>query len=319
LLAEIWPTDAEIEALSACVSAEQYRAVYGDGSTGHAGWREVPHPTGMHYPWRAGSTFLAPLPLDEFAAEPGTDDVVDSMRALAILGDGITTDHLSPNGEIRPDSPAAAYLAGQGVAPRDFGTYAARRGHYAVAMRGTFANSHLRNEMVDEVRGSLTILLPDNAKCSIYEAAQAYVARAVPTIVVAGKSYGSGSSRDWAAKGLRCLGVKAVLAESFERIHRSNLVSVGILPLMFPDGVDRRSLALTGRETYRLRGLNAGIAVGGVLSLDVTRESGAVETVRVGIDLETERERHLLRAGGLFSVLLRELAADGGMESRLPS
>jgi aconitate hydratase len=319
MLADIWPSDADIEALAACVSADQYRAAYGKNLNGHAGWREVAHPTGMHYPWRAGSTFLAPLLLDEFAAAPGTDDVVDNMRALAILGDGITTDHLSPNGEIGRDSPAAKYLAGHGVAARDFGTYAARRGHYAVAMRGTFANSHLRNEMVGDVRGSLTVLLPDDVKCSIFDAAQAYLARGVPTIVVAGKSYGSGSSRDWAAKGLRCLGVRAVLAESFERIHRANLVAVGILPLVFPDGVDRRSLALTGRETYRLRGLNAGIAVGGTLSLDVIRKSGAIDTVPVGIDLETERERQLLRAGGLFSVLLRELAGDSGTASSLPT
>jgi aconitate hydratase len=311
-LSDIWPADVEIEELSACVTADQYRNVYAKDLTGHARWREVASPTGMHYPWRADSTFLAPLPLDEFGGNGAAGDVIGGMRALAIFGDGITTDHLSPNGGIRTDTPAAAYLAEHGVAPRDFGTYAARRGHYAVAIRGTFANPHLRNEMLNGVRGGLTILLPDGKRCSIFEASQSYRARRVPTLIIAGKSYGSGSSRDWAAKGLRCLGVRAVLAESIERIHRSNLVAVGILPLVFLNGINRTSLALTGRETFRLRGLSAGTAPGGVLWLDVIRESGATDPVAIGIDLETERERHLLRAGGLFSVLLRELTASGG-------
>jgi aconitate hydratase len=308
MLSDIWPADADVESLSACVTADQYQNAYGKDPTGRAEWREIASPTGMHYPWRADSTFLARLPLDEFGGNDAASDVIDGMRALAIFGDVITTDHLSPNGEIRPDTPAAAYLAERGVASRDFGTYAARRGHYAVAVRGTFANPHLRNEMLDGARGGLTILLPDGKRCPIFEAAQAYRARGVPTIIVAGKSYGSGSSRDWAAKGPRCLGVRAVLAESFERIHRSNLVAVGILPLVFLNGIDRTSLALTGRETFQLRGLSAGIAPGGVLQLDVIRESGATDSVAIGIDLETDRERRLLRAGGLFSVLLRELA-----------
>ena len=315
MLSEVWPTDDDIAALSACVSADQYRSAYGKGLAGHAGWQEVESPAGMHYPWRPDSTFLAPLPFEKFAGGGAADDAIEDARALAIFGDNITTDHLSPNGAIRPDSPAAAYLGAKGVAAGEFGTYAARRGHFAVAIRGTFANPHLRNEMVDGARGNLTVLLPDDQRCSIFDAAQTYLARGVPTIIIAGKSYGSGSSRDWAAKGLRCLGVRAVLAESFELTHRSNLVAVGILPLVFLDGADRTSLALSGHETYRLRGLNAGIAVGGTLSFDVVRESGAVNTVRIGIDLETEHERGLLRAGGLFSVLLRELGADGRMET----
>jgi aconitate hydratase A / 2-methylisocitrate dehydratase len=311
MLSEIWPTDVEIAELSACVTTDQYRDAYGKDLTGHAGWRAVASPTGVHYPWDADSTFLAPSPLDEFGGNDAAGDVIDGLRALAVFGDGITTDHLSPNGEIRPGTPAAAYLAERSVAPRDFGTYAARRGHYAVAVRGTFANPHLRNEMLDGARGGLTILLPDGKRCSIFEAAQTYRARGVPAIVIAGKSYGSGSSRDWAAKGPRCLGVRAVLAESFERIHRSNLVAVGILPLVFLDGAGRTSLALTGHETFRLRGLSAGVTPGGVLQLDVIRESGATDSVALGIDLETAYERQLLRAGGLFSVLLDELAADG--------
>jgi aconitate hydratase len=316
MLSDIWPADVEIARASACVTADLYRNAYGKDLTGHAGWREVASPTGLHYRWCADSTFLAPLPLDEFGRNNAASDVIDGMRALAIFGDGITTDHLSPNGEIRPDTPAAAYLAERGVAPRDFGTYAARRGHYEVALRGTFANPHLRNEMLDGARGGLTILLPDGKRCSIFEAAQTYRARGVPTIIIAGRSYGSGSSRDWAAKGPRCFGVIAVLAQSFERIHRSNLVAVGILPLVFLNGVDRTCLSLTGREAFRLRGLSAGIASGGVLQLDVIRESGATDSVAIGVDLETDRECSLLRAGGLFSVLIREHAADGRVALR---
>jgi aconitate hydratase len=311
MLSDVWPADVEIAELSACVTADQYRDVYSRDFGGHAGWRGVTGATGLHYPWRADSTFLAPLPLDEFGRNDAAGDVIDGLRALAIFADGITTDHLSPNGQIRPGTPAAAYLAGRGVAPRDFGTYAARRGHYEVAVRGTFANPHLRNEMLDGDRGGLTILLPEGKRCSLFEASQAYRARGVPTIIIAGKSYGSGSSRDWAAKGPRCLGVRAVLAESFERIHRSNLVAVGILPLVFLNGINRISLALTGRETFRLRGLSAGIAPGGMLRLDVIRESGVADPVAIGIDLDTDRERDLLRAGGLFSVLLGELTAKG--------
>lgn len=319
MLSDVWPTDAEIARLSACVSVEQYRAAYGSALTGHAAWQAVASPTGTHYPWRADSTFLAPLPLEDFGGA-ASDDAIEGMRLLAMLGDAITTDHLSPNGEIRPGSPAAAYLEEQAVAPGDFGTYAARRGHFELAVRGTFANPHLRNEMVDGARGSVTVLLPEGRTCSIFEAAQNYRARGVPTIVIAGRSYGSGSSRDWAAKGLRCLGVRAVLAESFERLHRSNLVAVGILPLTFPDGIDRRSLGLSGRETFRLHGLSGGLAAGGTVALDVIRDTGAIATVRLGVDLESERERHLLRAGGLFAVLQQELGVRSGMTTTpLPS
>jgi aconitate hydratase len=308
ILSEVWPSDAEVAALSSVVSAEKYYAVYRNGQLGHSGWQDVHGPIGAHYPWQSDSTFLAPLPREEFMRGAVTANSIDGMRALAIFGDGITTDHLSPNGAIRPRSPAADYLAGRGVKPEDFGTYSARRGNHAIAVRGTFANAHLLNELVNGARGGITTLWPEGRTCSIFEAGSIYGARGVPTIIIAGKSFGSGSSRDWAAKGQRYLGVRAVLAESFERIHRSNIVNVGILPLLFAPGVDRKSLALTGRETFALHGLTEGIAPGGTLLLDVHREAGSRDTIEVGIDLETGRERHLLLAGGLLPVLLDELA-----------
>ena len=308
MLSEVWPSDAEVATLASVVSAEKYRDVYRGGSLGHSGWQNISGPAGAHYPWRSDSTFLGPLPRDELARGGVTENSIEGIRVLAVFGDGVTTDHLSPNGAIRPHSPAADYLAEGGVKPDDFGTYSARRGNHAIAVRGTFANAHLVNEMVGGARGGITVLWPEGRICSIFEAGGIYGARGVPTIVIAGKSFGSGSSRDWAAKGQRYLGVRAVLAESFERIHRSNLVHVGILPLLFAPGAGRKSLALTGRETFGLRGLAEGIALGGTLWLDVRREGGSMDTIEVGIDLETEREQRLLRAGGLLPILLNELA-----------
>jgi aconitase A len=230
------------------------------------------------------------------------------MRPLAILGHGITTDTLSPNGAILDGTPAARFLAARGVGPADFGNYAARRGSHEIAVRGMFANPHIENEMLAGKRGPYTLLMPEGEEASIFDAGMAYVARGTPAIIVAGKNYGSGSSRDWAAKGLRHLGVRAVLAESYERIHRANLVGVGILPLTFPRGTNRRTLGLTGRERFGLRGLR-GVAVGGQLALDVVRENGEINAVVVDVSLETDKETHILRRGGLLPMLLNELTA----------
>jgi aconitate hydratase len=314
MLSEVWPSDAEVAALSSVVSAEKYRGVYRSGQLGHSGWQDVQGAAGARYPWQSDDTFFAPLPSEELTRGAVTENSIDGIRALAVFGDGITTDHLSPNGPIRPQGPAADYLAARGVKPEDFGTYSARRGNHAIAVRGTFANAHLLNEMVDGARGGITTLWPEGRRCSIFEASSTYAARGTPTIVIAGRAFGSGSSRDWAAKGQRYLGVRAVLAESFERIHRSNLVNMGILPLLFPPGAGRKSLALTGRETFALRSLAEGIALGGTLLLDVHREAGSMDTIEVGIDLETEREQHLLHAGGLLPVLLSELVGGSSAE-----
>jgi aconitate hydratase len=308
MLADIWPTDAEIASLLSLVSPQRYQTAYRDGALGHASWSEISAAEGAQFAWRADSTFITPSPLDMPPAFDGDSDAIDSMRALAILGDGITTDTLSPNGAILDGMPAARFLAARGVAPADFGNYAARRGSHEIAVRGMFANPHIENEMLAGKRGPYTLLMPEGAEASIFDAGMSYVARGTPAIIVAGKNYGSGSSRDWAAKGLRHLGVRAVLAESYERIHRANLVGAGILPLTFPRGVNRRTLNLTGRERFGLRGLR-GVAVRGQLVLDVMRESGEIETVVVDVSLETDKEIHVLRRGGLLPMLLNELTA----------
>jgi aconitate hydratase len=308
MLADIWPTDAEIASLLSLVSPQRYQKAYRDGALGHASWSEISAAEGIQFAWRADSTFITPSPLDMPPAFAGDSDAIDNMRALAILGDGITTDTLSPNGAILDGTPAARFLAARGVSPADFGNYAARRGSHEIAVRGMFANPHIENEMLAGKRGPYTLLMPEGEEATIFDAGMAYVARGTPAIIIAGKSYGSGSSRDWAAKGLRHLGVRAVLAESYERIHRANLVGVGILPLTLPRGVNRKTLGLTGRERFGLRGLR-GAAVGGQLALDVVRESGEIETVVVDVSLETDKETRILRRGGLLPMLLNELTA----------
>ena len=311
MLADIWPSDAEIASLLPLVSPESYRKAYRDGALGHASWSEISAAEGAQFTWRADSTFITPSPLDMPPAFEAGCDAIDNMRALAIFGDGITTDTLSPNGAILDGTPAARFLAERGVAPADFGNYAARRGSHEIAVRGMFANPHIENEMLGGKRGPYTLLMPQGEEVTIFDAGMAYVARGTPAIIIAGKSYGSGSSRDWAAKGLRHLGVRAVLAETYERIHRANLVGVGILPLSFPRGTNRRTLGLTGRERYRLRGLQGGVAVGGELRLDIVRESGDIDTVGVEVSLEADKELHVLRRGGLLPLLLHELTAAG--------
>jgi aconitate hydratase A / 2-methylisocitrate dehydratase len=309
MLADIWPGDAEIASLLSLVSPDGYRKAYQEGALGHASWAEISAREGTQFPWRSDSTFITPSPLDMPPAFDADTDVIDEMRPLAILGDGITTDTLSPNGAILAGTPAARFLAARGVAPTDFGNYAARRGSHEVAVRGMFANPHIENEMLAGKRGPATLLMPEGEELAIFDAGMAYVARGTPAIIIAGKGYGSGSSRDWAAKGLRHLGVQAVVAESYERIHRANLVGVGILPLTFPRGANRKTLGLTGRERFRLRGLRRGLAVGGELDLDIMRENGGVDTVVVEVSLETDKEREVLRRGGLLPMLLHELTA----------
>jgi aconitate hydratase len=311
MLSDIWPSDADIAALTRHVTTEAYRRVYGAGLHGHAGWRQIEAPRGDRFAWRPGSTFLARTPIrPPQTSRSALADVIDELKPLALLGDGITTDHLSPNGQIRPGTPAARWLAGRQVAPGDLGTYAARRGHHAVAVRGTFANAHLVNEMVPE-GGPRTRLSPTGNPIPIVDAAMLCTAQGIGTILIAGKRYGAGSSRDWAAKGVGYLGVRAVIAESFERIHRANLVAVGVLPLIFPAGVTRKTLGLSGFETFRLRGLERGLAVGGKLEADIVRQNGRTDTIILDVRIDTPREAEVLAAGGLLSVLLDELSQPG--------
>ncbi|MPZ39995.1 MAG: aconitate hydratase AcnA [Rhizobiales bacterium] len=309
MLADIWPSERDIAAAARSVSADQYAKVYHAGSLGHEHWSKIAGPRGDRYPWDRASTFLSPSRID---AKPLGDadsiqDSIQDMRLLAIFGDGVTTDHLSPNGEILPGSPAAKFLAERGVPHEAFGNYAARRGNFEIALRGMFANPHLENEMMPGRRGNLTVVMPDGQPASFFEAGMTYVSRSTPTVIVAGRSYGSGSSRDWAAKGVRYLGVRAVLAQSFESIYRANLVNVGVLPLLFPDGYDRKRLALNGHERIGLRGLRNGLRLGGSIAVDITRDDGETVTVDAALHVLTVREVDILRAGGMLPILLEEL------------
>src|SRR5213075_956366 len=251
-LRELWPTEREIqETMLSAVTSGMFREQYADVFRGDERWRELPVPGGDRFVWDADSTYIRNPPFFEgltLATTPVKD--ISGARVLALLGDSITTDHISPAGSIRKDSPAGKYLIAHGVDPRDFNSYGARRGNHEVMVRGTFANVRLRNKIAPGTEGGVTRHLPDGALMSIFDASEKYAAEGVPLVILAGKEYGSGSSRDWAAKGPRLLGVRFVIAESYERIHRSNLVGMGILPLQFPSGESVESLGLSGKETF---------------------------------------------------------------------
>jgi aconitate hydratase len=241
-----------------------------------------------------------------------TPDVVADIRgarALAVLGDSVTTDHISPAGNISKTSPAARYLVAQGVQPVDFNSYGARRGNHEVMMRGTFANIRLRNLLAPGTEGGVTVHLPDGEQMSIYDAAMKYKAEGTPLVVIAGKEYGTGSSRDWAAKGTMLLGVKAVIAESFERIHRSNLIGMGVLPLQFKDGQNAQSLGLSGKESFEIIGLNGGAAK--VVTVIATPASGAPIQFEARVRIDTPKEREYFQHGGILQYVLRQLAGTG--------
>ena len=307
MLADIWPTDSEIASLASLISPDSYRNIYAGAQLGHPGWSQISAAKGSQFSWAPDSTFITPSPLDAYRSFD--HDSIDNVRALAIFGDGVTTDTLSPNGEILNGSPAADFLTARGVKPASFGNYAARRGSFEVALRGMFANRHVENEMLPGKQGPYTLLMPDGKETTIFDACITYAMRGTPTIIIGGRRYGSGSSRDWAAKGLRHLGVCAVLAESFERIYRANLVSVGILPLTFTAGLNRKILGLNGREQFRLSGLSEALSSQGLLKLHIIKENGSSNTVDVKLNLETGKESRTLRSGGLLQVLLRELVS----------
>ena len=256
-LKDVWPTEREIqESMLGSVKSEMFREQYAHVFDGDDRWRSLPIPTGERFEWTDDSTYIRNPPFfDGITAEPTFPDDIRGAHALAMLGDSVTTDHISPAGSIPADSPAGKYLISRGVPPSDFNSYGARRGNHEVMMRGTFANIRLRNQLAPGTEGGWTTLLPDGDVTTIYEASVAYRERGVPLLIVAGKEYGSGSSRDWAAKGTLLLGVKAVLAESFERIHRSNLVNMGVLPLQFRDGETAATYKINGRESFDVIGV----------------------------------------------------------------
>ena len=303
-LREIWPTPEEVqEVIAGTIRSEMFRRIYADVYTGGDQWRELPVPEGELYSWEQGSTYIRRPPyFDGMPPEPTPVEDVEGARCLVMVGDSVTTDHISPAGAIRPDSPAGRYLVEHGIEPRDFNSYGSRRGNHEVMVRGTFANVRLRNLLVPGSEGTWTVHVPSGEETTIYDAALRYRDEGTPLIVIAGKEYGSGSSRDWAAKGPALLGVRAVIAESYERIHRSNLLMMGVLPLQFLDGEGREALGLTGRELFSVSGLEGGEAG------EVTVRADDRE-FRARLRLDTPREREYLRHGGILRYVLRRLAA----------
>jgi aconitate hydratase len=306
-LRDIWPSEREIQqTLLKAVNAQMFREQYADVFGGDERWRSLQVPTGDRFAWEEDSTYVRNPPFFEgVTLQPGPLKDISGARALALLGDSITTDHISPAGSIKVDSPAGKYLMARGVQPSDFNSYGARRGNHEVMMRGTFANVRLRNQLAPGTEGGYTTYLPDGDVMTIYDAAMKYKAAAVPLVVLAGKEYGSGSSRDWAAKGTLLLGVRAVIAESFERIHRSNLVNMGVLPLVFPGGSTAASLGLTGRELFEVRGIAGALRPGGTVTVvasgEITTEFQA--TARI----DTPEELVAFKHGGILPYVLRQL------------
>ena len=307
-LREIWPTPQEVEAtVRSAVTSEQYRKVYSEVFEGDAHWKAMPVPEGDLYKWDAKSTYIKLPPyFENMPKTPGPLTDIHGARVLAVLGDSVTTDHISPAGSIAVDSPAGKYLIANGVKPHEFNSYGARRGNHEVMMRGTFANIRLRNQLAPGTEGSWTLHLPDGDKMYIYDAAVKYREEGVPLVVLAGKEYGSGSSRDWAAKGTRLLGIRAVIAESYERIHRSNLVGMGLLPLEFKAGENRETLGLTGHEIFAIEGVSA-LKPRMQATVKAKSADGAVKTFTATVRVDTPEEVSYYQHGGILQYVLRQM------------
>ena len=290
------------------VKSEMFKSKYESVFDGDERWRGLPVPAGDRFAWDDESTYIRNPPFFEnVTLDPAPLTDITGARALAVLGDSVTTDHISPAGSIPVDSPAGKYLISKGVSARDFNSYGARRGNHEVMVRGTFANIRLRNQIAPGTEGGWTTLLPDNTVTTIYDASVAYAERGIPLVVIAGKEYGSGSSRDWAAKGTLLLGVKAVIAESYERIHRSNLVNMGILPLRFRDGENAACLKLTGRETFDIVGVGDTLAPGGEIHVRARSDDGTVNDFIAIARIDTPEELVAFRHGGILPYVLRQL------------
>jgi aconitate hydratase len=307
-LRDIWPSAEEVaRTIEQAVQSDMFRKSYDSVYAGDERWRGLEVPTGDRFAWDDASTYVRNPPyFHDLPAEPEPVRDIEGARVLALLGDSVTTDHISPAGAIKKDGPAGRYLQERGVAPKDFNSYGARRGNHEVMMRGTFANIRLRNLLAPGTEGGVTLHLPDEQEMSIYDAAMRYAEEGVPLVVLAGKEYGSGSSRDWAAKGTNLLGVRAVIAQSFERIHRSNLVGMGVLPLQFQDGESVESLGLTGRETFTI----AGIADGEEVPREVIVRADDKQ-FQATVRIDTPKEQRYYRHGGILPYVLRQLLAQG--------
>ncbi|HMJ60655.1 MAG TPA: aconitase family protein, partial [Bryobacteraceae bacterium] len=311
-LADIWPSTEEVEAVvRASARTEFFRKEYSEVFTGDQSWNSLRVPGGDLFEWTEDSTYIKQPPYFDKLVDPLTfvQDFT-GLRALAVLGDSVTTDHISPAGSIPVDSPAGKYLMSLGVKPGDFNSYGARRGNHEVMVRGTFANIRLKNQLVPGIEGGWTRHMPGGEKMFIYDAAEKYGAEGVPLLILAGKEYGSGSSRDWAAKGTLLLGIRVVIAESFERIHRSNLVQMGVLPLQFADGQNRESLCLTGEERFRMTGVRQALASAeNQIKVTATRADGNEIEFAARARIDTPQEAEYYRSGGILPYVFRQILA----------
>ena len=308
-LKDIWPTQKEIfDAMEAAIKPEMFEKEYGAVYEGNEHWKSLPLLESEMYQWDEKSTYIKNPPFfDDMPLEVPALQDVKGARVLAFLGDSVTTDHISPAGSIPVDGPAGKYLIAHGVQPKDFNSFGSRRGNHEVMMRGTFANIRIKNQLVPGTEGGWTIYLPTGEKMFIYDAAMKYEADGTPLLVIGGKEYGTGSSRDWAAKGTALLGVKAVLAESFERIHRSNLIGMGVLPLQFKEGENKESLGLTGKEVYDITGISAGLEPGQDVTITATSDDGSVKTFKALVRLDTPVEVDYYQNGGILQTVLRNM------------
>jgi aconitate hydratase len=302
-LADIWPSPKEVaEIVASSVQASGFSSSYGDVFAGDDRWKSLEVPTGDSFEWVDASTYVRRPPyFDGMDREPAGVKDITGARVLAVLGDSVTTDHISPAGSIKTDSPAGRYLTEHKVERKDFNSYGSRRGNHEVMIRGTFANIRLRNQLAPGTEGGVTRHLPDGEEMSIYDAAQRYATEDVPLVILAGKEYGSGSSRDWAAKGTMLLGVRAVIAESYERIHRSNLIGMGVLPLQYANGENAASLGLTGEETFEITGL------GGDRIAREIQVKADDKTFTATVRIDTPGEAEYYRHGGILQYVLRSL------------
>ena len=296
--------------MAAALKPEVFRALYSDFTGQNPKWNEIPSSVGNVYEWDRDSTYIQEPPFfTDFSLEPGTITEIKGARPLGLFGNSVTTDHISPAGAIKKDSPAGRFLGENGVDWIDFNSYGSRRGNDRIMTRGTFANVRIKNLMVSPKEGGLTLLQPEGTEMSIFDAAASYKERGTPLVVIAGQEYGTGSSRDWAAKGTSLLGVKAVVAESFERIHRSNLVGMGVMPLQFKEGVGAKSLGLDGTEIYDVLGLTPDVKPQQDLTLRITRANGESEDIAVTCRIDTPIEVDYYQHGGILSYVLRQIIA----------
>jgi aconitate hydratase len=311
-LKDIWPSQQEIvDAIASALKPEMFKEQYGDVYDGNATWNAIPVTESDVYHWDAESTYVKEPPFFvDLTAEPEPLHGIRGARVLALLGDTITTDHISPAGPIAINSPSAKYLMDHGVEPKDFNTYGARRGNDRVMVRGTFANIRLKNQLAPGTEGGVTVHLPSGEQMSIFDASERYKSENVPLIVLAGKEYGTGSSRDWAAKGVQLLGVQAVIAQSYERIHRSNLIGMGLLPLQFKDGESVEALALTGFETYSVA-FDDALKPGQELGVVAVADDGTKTEFNVICRLDTPVEVNYYKNGGILHTVLRDMLRNG--------